>query len=63
VQRRQRESGGLAGAGLGNAQQVAPFQQGRDGLALDRRGFGITLGFKRTQDRLGKAEFFKKGHE
>jgi hypothetical protein len=32
VKRGQRESGGLAGAGLGNAQQVAAFQQGRDRL-------------------------------
>jgi NAD(P)H-dependent flavin oxidoreductase YrpB (nitropropane dioxygenase family) len=35
---RQRERRGLAGAGGGLAQQVAPGEQRRDRLALDRRG-------------------------
>ncbi len=36
VQQRQREGGRLAGAGRGLAQHVAPGQQRRDRLALDR---------------------------
>ena len=62
VQRRQRERGGLAGAGLGDAQNVAALQQRRNGLLLDRRGIGIALGFKRTKKRLGKAKVGKIGH-
>ena len=38
VQQGQGESRRLAGAGLGDAQQVAPFEQRRDGLALNRSG-------------------------
>ena len=37
VERRQHEGRGLAGAGLGDAEQVAAGQDGRDGLRLDRR--------------------------
>ena len=36
VQDRQGEGGGLAGAGLGDAQQVAAGHDARDGLRLDR---------------------------
>ena len=35
MQQGQRKGRGLAGTGLGNAQQVAPFQHGRNGLGLD----------------------------
>ena len=35
---RQRERGGLAGAGLGDAEQVAAGQNDRDGLGLDGGG-------------------------
>ena len=46
VQRRQREGGRLAGAGLGNAQQVTAFHQGGDRLPLDGGGIVVTLGFQ-----------------
>ena len=36
----QRERGGLAGAGLGDAEHVAPGEDVRDRLALDRRRLG-----------------------
>ena len=36
-QHRQHEGGGLAGAGLGDAEDVAALQGGRDGARLDRR--------------------------
>ena len=62
VQRGQRESGGLAGAGLGDAQQVAAFEQRRNGLALDRCGIGIAFVCERAEKGLGKAKFGKIGH-
>ncbi len=40
----QHECGGLAGAGLRDAQDVAPRQHVRDGLFLDRRGLGVASG-------------------
>src|SRR5262249_27764958 len=48
VKQRQRESRGLAGAGLGSAQNVAPLEHQRDRLSLDWRGLGVTL----LRDRL-----------
>ena len=38
---RQREARGLAGAGLGNADHVAPLQHNGNGLGLDRRRRGV----------------------
>ena len=43
-QDRRGEGAGLAGAGLGDAQQVAAFQQRRNRLGLDGGGNRITLG-------------------
>ena len=43
LQQRQGETGGLAGAGLGTGENVAPLQNDRDGLALYRRGFAVAL--------------------
>ncbi len=40
VQNRQAEGGGLAGAGLGQAHDVAPLHDCGDRLRLDRRRFG-----------------------
>ena len=62
MQRGQRKGCGLAGTGLGDAQQVAAFEQGRDGVALDRRGRIIALRIERTKDRIGQAKFMKIGH-
>ena len=56
----QREGGGLAGAGLGDAQHVAALQQCRDGARLDRRGHGVAGGIEGTQQRLGEAEIRKR---
>ena len=39
------EGGGLAGARLGEAQEVAACQEGRDGHGLDGGGGGVALGF------------------
>jgi hypothetical protein len=43
LQQRQGEAGGLAGAGLRRAEQIAPGEDDRDGLRLDGCGFGVTL--------------------
>ena len=43
LQQRQREAGGLAGAGLGGAEQVAAREDDGDGLRLDGGGFGVAL--------------------
>lgn len=56
MQDRQREAGGLAGAGLGAGQQVAAVQHGWHRLALDR-GRGCIAGFGyRAHDGIGQAE-------
>ena len=55
-QDRQRERGGLAGAGLGLAEHVAACQQRRDGRGLDRRGRLVADIRQRTQQRFGQRE-------
>jgi len=43
LQHRQREAGGLAGAGLGGGEQIAAGENDGDGLRLDGRGLGVAL--------------------
>ncbi len=63
LQDRQRERGGLAGAGLGDAQKVAARQKMRDRLRLDRRRLMVIFGLESTQERFGQAEIGKgNGH-
>ena len=60
-QHRQHERGGLAGAGLGNAQHVAALQYEGDGLGLNGRWYRVArLGY-RTKNRFAEAEIVK-GH-
>ncbi len=59
MQDRQGEGGGLAGAGLGDAQQVAAGEHAGDGLRLDRGGRGVAFGGQRLEERLGEAEVGK----
>ena len=64
VQDRQREGRRLAGAGLGDGENVSPGQNLRDGPRLDRRrGRMFALG-QRTLQGLGEIEFGKQllGH-
>ena len=49
---RQHEAGGLAGAGLGDAQHVFASQRMRDGLGLDRGG-GFVAGFRHGFEHAG----------
>jgi hypothetical protein len=61
VQDRQREGRGLAGAGLGDAAEVAAGHHVRDGLGLDRGGSFVAFGGERLLDRGGEAEVGEVG--
>jgi hypothetical protein len=63
VQDRQREGCGLAGAGLGDADDVTAGKCEGDGLSLDGRGREIILFLERTRDWIGKAEILKGGQK
>ena len=52
VERRQHERRGLAGAGLGDAEQIAAGEDRRDRLELDRRRLRIILRRKRIEKGL-----------
>src|SRR5439155_27310772 len=56
---RERESRGLAGAGLGASQDVATLQHQRNGLRLDRRRLDVPLLRNRFQ-QLGQQVQFSK---
>ena len=56
LQDRQREGRGLAGAGLGDAEQIPALGEQRNGLRLDRRRFEVVFGLERKPQRLGQAE-------
>ena len=53
----------LAGAGLGDALNVAAQHYMRDRLRLDRGGNGVTDRVERGQEGLGQAEVLEGGHE
>ena len=63
VQDRQRERRGLAGAGLGDADDVTAGECEGDGLSLDGRGRQIILFLERTRDGIGKTEILKGGQK
>ena len=52
----QSEGGGLAGARLGDAEQIASLGEEGDRLRLDRRRLEIFFGLQRELQGLGKAE-------
>jgi hypothetical protein len=54
LQDRESERGGLAGAGLGAAEEVAPAEQVRNGLRLDGGGEGLVM-------KLGQIASFMPG--
>ena len=56
LQHGQRKGGGLAGTGLGDAQDVATLQQRRNGARLDGCRHRVLGGLEGTQQRLGQAE-------
>jgi len=57
VQDGQGEGGGLAGAGLGDAQEVAPFGDRGDGFGLDGSGGFVTLVGNGTENALVERKF------
>jgi hypothetical protein len=57
VKNGQREGGGLARTGLGNAQHIPAGEKLGDGLRLDGRRDYVISTAQRTLDRIGKAEF------
>ena len=58
---RQHEGGGLAGAGLRDAEHVAAREHVRDGLFLDRGGGFVAGGLDGAENFVGQAEM-RKGH-
>ena len=52
----QRESCGLASAGLGDAENISTVHDFGNGLRLDRRRSYIVTCYQSTEDRLGEAE-------
>src|SRR6185369_11162321 len=56
VQQRERERGGLAGAGRGLAEEVAALQQRADGRALDRGRLLVAQGGERADELVGEAQ-------
>ena len=61
MQQRQRERGGLAGAGLGDSDHVATRQGNRDGLQLYGCGRDVFVLDQRAPDRLGEPQIMKRG--
>src|SRR5260370_7873670 len=59
----KREGCGLAGAGLGDADDVAAGKCKGNGLSLDGRGREIILFFERTRDWIGEAQILKGGQK
>jgi hypothetical protein len=59
LQDRQRESGGLAGAGLGDPQQIPAGEKLRDCLRLDRRRHGIAFVLERASNGFDEGQVFK----
>ncbi len=62
VERGQREGRGLAGAGLGGGDEVAPFEHEGDGLLLDGRGRFVAQTRDGVQGLVGQAEFVELLH-
>jgi hypothetical protein len=60
LQQGQGEAGGLAGAGLGGAEQVAPGEHHGDGLRLDGGGHGVALVGDRACQLGIEAEAFER---
>jgi len=61
LQDRQRESRGLAGAGLCPRHQVATFEHEGNGLRLDRRGILVAEFADDAYQRFYQAKLFESG--
>ena len=56
----EREGGGLASAGLGDADEITALKEERDRFGLDGRGDGVVLGFERAQKGFGEGEVLEE---
>src|ERR1700712_1783178 len=63
VQDRQRKGCGLAGSGLGDADDVTAGQCERDGLGLDGGGRLVVFFLERARNGIGEAEILKGGQK
>ena len=61
MQDRQGEGGGLSGSGLGDADDLASFEDERNGVGLDGGGGDVVFFGKSTRNRFGEAESIKRG--
>ncbi|MCB9533683.1 MAG: hypothetical protein H6698_05120 [Myxococcales bacterium] len=61
LQHGQRERGGLTGAGLGAAEDIAAGEERRDRLGLDRRRSGVALFVEGGQEGLDEPEVTENG--
>ena len=59
---RQRERRRLAGAGLGDAKQIAPFEEVRNSLSLDGGRRLVAFAVEGAKERLGETEIGKLSH-
>ena len=59
VERGQHERRRLAGAGLGDAEEIAAGQDRRDGLELDRRRLRVIFRRERVEEGLREPERMK----
>ena len=59
LQQRQRESGGLPGAGLRGTHHILSLHHDRDGLALDRRRGRVPHRLDRRDDARVEAEMIE----
>ena len=56
MQDRQGEGGGLSGSGLGDADDIASFENERNGLGLDGGRGDVVFFGKSARNRFGEAE-------
>ena len=63
MQDRKRKSSGLAGAGLGDADDVTAGESERNGLSLDGGGGEVVFLGEGTGDGIGEAEIRKGGQK
>ena len=63
VHGRQRERGGLAGAGLGGGDYVAAFEGQRNGAFLNRGGIGVSQGLDGGEGVFGQSEFGESSYD
>ena len=61
MQDRQGEGGGFSGSGLGDADDIASFENERNGLGLDGGRGDVVFFGKSARNRFGEAESIKIG--